>query len=105
MQLGSPGSVHSSSRLPVVSWYQRGNPLVSSMGPTRLRPTVPLLCAGGGVTATATRVPEAASATAAAPAVTALRRLRRRSDTFMRISLGRVGAGWHFLVVSGITLG
>src|SRR3954453_18273707 len=105
MQFGSPGSVQSSSRLPVVSWYQSGNPLVSSIGPTRLRPTVPLLCAGGGVTATATRVPEAANATAAAPAVTALRRLRRRSDTFMRSPWDvTVGAGWHFLVVRGITL-
>src|SRR3954470_3225395 len=51
MQFASPGSVHSSSRVPLVSWYQTGNPLVSLIGPTALRPTVPLLCAGGGASA------------------------------------------------------
>src|SRR3954452_20793025 len=76
MQLASPGSVQSSSRVPEVSWYQTGNPLVSLIGPTAFRPEVPLLCAGGGASAwEATIAPEAAIANAAAPTVR-VRRLR-----------------------------
>src|SRR4051794_30188831 len=88
MQFASPGSVHSSSRVPLVSWYQTGNPLVSLIGPTAFRPTVPLLCAGGGASAwEATIAPEAAIANAAAPTVR-VRRLRvMRASLFIAFSL------------------
>src|SRR3954454_21205902 len=88
MQLASPGSVHSSSRVPQVSWYQTGNPLVSLIGPTAFRPEVPLLCAGGGASAwEATIAPEAAIANAAAPTVR-VRRLRvMRASLFIAFSL------------------
>src|SRR3954447_10595013 len=88
MQFASPGSVHSSSRVPLVSWYQTGNPLVSLIGPTALRPSVPLLCAGGGASAwEATIAPDAAIANAAAPTVR-VRRLRvMRASLFIAFSL------------------
>src|SRR4029077_4990878 len=55
------------------------------MGPTCLRPSVPLLCAGVGVAALAAKLPEAASASTASPA-TAVRRLRRtRANEYMGV--------------------
>ena len=51
MQFASLGSRQSSNRVLLVSLYQSGKPLVSSIGPTCLRPTVLLRCAGSGIAA------------------------------------------------------
>ncbi len=86
MQYGSVGSVQSSSLTLLVSLYQIGKPLASSIGPTCFSPTVLLMCAGGGVTAEATRAPEAANTSVATPTVKVLP-LRRRLDVFILCSL------------------
>ena len=86
MQYGSPGSVQSSRRTLLVSLYQSGKPLVSSIGPTCLRPTVPPLCAGGGAAARATSPPEASRVTAAALTASGLVNRRPRVRAFMRSS-------------------
>src|SRR4051794_41833562 len=82
MQFASPGAVHSSNRVPLVSWYQTGNPLVSLIGPTALRPAVPLLWAGGGASAWgAYLAPPAALANGAGPTA------RGRGHRVMRAKL------------------
>jgi hypothetical protein len=87
MQYGSPGSVQISSLTLLVSLYQIGKPLASSIGPTCLRPTVLLSCAGGGVTAEATRAPEAASTSVATPTVKVLPVRRRLGVSISVFSL------------------
>jgi hypothetical protein len=69
MQLLSLGSKQSSSLTLLVSLYQSGKPLASSSGPTCFRPTVWLLCAGGGVAAADAITPVAANESAATATV------------------------------------